>query len=418
MGGLGTRMNASSTLYNLLKEAELPKLQDSYPLMPLTVSKYGLQALLPPVLDCFMDACAGGRNDTHKDQLRKHFSIVLLNLSQAMFSREWVGISLNRNSYSQSDYAKEDYWTSMRLGYDPMKAVLSYLQNEDYVEYKKGYRSQNGQPGRISKFFPKPKLQEKIWELFLETEEEFKPPYVKWNKFKRRPRLIADHPDLLDMEKINNFLLEHRFAAKGPMRLIYSGNPLRGGRIDCRFQRLPSRRLDVRKRTLIDSEEIVELDFSANHLRMANAIHGQKALPEDPYLAIAEKARARGASVNREQVKGFVTKAIGEKCSREKAFAACKEDLINKSLFNTLEASLLSLFPDTPLYADMGSHYQSLEGVIAKQVMLAGVDDGVVVLPVHDAFAVQKKHAEWLREQMEKAWYDTIGELGISPVIR
>ena len=36
--------------------------------------------------------------------------------------------------------------------------------------------------------------------------------------------------------------------------------------------------------------------------------------------------------------------------------------------------------------------------------MLQGVDKGIVVLPVHDAVAVQQKHEEWAIGTMLEAW--------------
>ena len=36
--------------------------------------------------------------------------------------------------------------------------------------------------------------------------------------------------------------------------------------------------------------------------------------------------------------------------------------------------------------------------------MLQGVDKGIVVLPVHDAVAVQQKHEDWAVDTMLEAW--------------
>ena len=55
-------------------------------------------------------------------------------------------------------------------------------------------------------------------------------------------------------------------------------------------------------------------------------------------------------------------------------------------------------FPMLKLYDDWGIHAQNLEGAILRDVMLQGVDKGIVVLPVHDAVAVQQKHEEWAVE--------------------
>jgi hypothetical protein len=50
------------------------------------------------------------------------------------------------------------------------------------------------------------------------------------------------------------------------------------------------------------------------------------------------------------------------------------------------------------LYDGWGINAQNLEGAILRDVMLQGVDTDIVVLPVHDAVAVQQKHEQWAVE--------------------
>ena len=42
-------------------------------------------------------------------------------------------------------------------------------------------------------------------------------------------------------------------------------------------------------------------------------------------------------------------------------------------------------------------------GQILKQVMLEGVEQGIVALPVHDAVAVMQDNANWAKEAMLRA---------------
>ena len=64
------------------------------------------------------------------------------------------------------------------------------------------------------------------------------------------------------------------------------------------------------------------------------------------------------------------------------------------------------------LYTGFGVNAQSLEGQILKQVMLEGVDKGIVALPVHDAVAVTQDNAEWAKEAMLKAWFEHTNSRG------
>ena len=49
-----------------------------------------------------------------------------------------------------------------------------------------------------------------------------------------------------------------------------------------------------------------------------------------------------------------------------------------------------------------GLSAQNLEGAILRKVMLEGIEQGIVSLPVHDAIAVKQSDAEWAEEAMER----------------
>ena len=72
--------------------------------------------------------------------------------------------------------------------------------------------------------------------------------------------------------------------------------------------------------------------------------------------------------------------------------------------FEAIEAATNERFPMLKLYDGWGIFAQNLEGAILRDVMLQGVDKGIVVLPVHDAVAVQQKHEEWAIGAMLEAW--------------
>ena len=51
----------------------------------------------------------------------------------------------------------------------------------------------------------------------------------------------------------------------------------------------------------------------------------------------------------------------------------------------------MTIYPKIKLFDGWIHQGQNLEGQILKKVMLKGVDEGVVCLPVHDAIAVQRR---------------------------
>ena len=45
--------------------------------------------------------------------------------------------------------------------------------------------------------------------------------------------------------------------------------------------------------------------------------------------------------------------------------------------------------------------------------MLQGVEAGIVVLPAHDAVAVQQRHAQWAQDRMLEAWAEAVTADGV-----
>jgi hypothetical protein len=58
------------------------------------------------------------------------------------------------------------------------------------------------------------------------------------------------------------------------------------------------------------------------------------------------------------------------------------------------------------LYKGWGLRAQNLEGQILKDVMLEGIKEDIVCLPVHDAIAVQQQHQDWAKEVMLETWQE------------
>ena len=271
------------------------------------------------------------------------------------------------------------------------------LFRSELVFFRAGYN--NSMKGRAysAKYFPTPALQKQIFEVYLASEVKIEPPYVLIND--ATGDLEPSQHDIERMTKINEFMKDHYWACKSPFRLIYSGGIIRGGRVDCRFSGIPSRKIPLRINTLIDGMPLVEVDYKANHLRMAMYLMGYDA-PEDPYSLIDS---ALPKSIGRDRIKQFMTTCLGSNSS-EQAFSALKSYRFTRELFESVKDTALKMFPGLPLFNDMGAHLQSIEGQIAIDIMLAGVEAGIPVLPVHDSFAVQRDHEEWLTKTMLEIW--------------
>ena len=58
-----------------------------------------------------------------------------------------------------------------------------------------------------------------------------------------------------------------------------------------------------------------------------------------------------------------------------------------------------------------GIFAQNYEGQILNDVMLEGIKEGVVSLPLHYAVAVQQQHQNWAKEVMLETWQEHSGRV-------
>jgi hypothetical protein len=349
------------------------------------------------IVDAHMDNLVGGRHATAAANLRRHFVYILLNLGKAAMANKWLVLSLDKAAYAHDKTLK-----SYGLLQAPTKAIVDYLERHNQAVVLKG-KKYNNNPAR-TRLYPKPEMAALMVKHFLDSSSEIKPPYVLLNEGEDGWReavaqLPKGHPDKADLTKINEFLMDHAWACKGPVVLKYKHTVFQSGRLYTDHQELPDRRFRIRINTRIDSESVCEVDFNANHLRLALAVlHGEDA-GDSPYEDIMDLAGQR----SRDLVKSFITKAMGA-YSREAAHSSWNLDQLGSSNFREIEAATNKRFPMLKLYDDWGIHAQNLEGAILRDVMLQSVDKGIVVLPVHDAVAVQQKHEDWAIGTMLEAW--------------
>ncbi len=188
------------------------------------------------------------------------------------------------------------------------------------------------------------------------------------------------------------------------MKLLYKGDPFNEGRLYTPFQNLPDRVARVRINTLIDGQPIAEIDFNANHLRLQLAVLHEQDAGDRPY----EDIGAASGINDRDSVKALITRAMGAD-DRDAAMNSCRTEGITNVMFEALEAACAELYPDLQLFIGWTHQAQNLEGQILTKVMLQGVDEGIVCLPVHDAIAVPKQNQLSAVKAMMKAWTDAVG---------
>jgi len=72
----------------------------------------------------------------------------------------------------------------------------------------------------------------------------------------------------------------------------------------------------------------------------------------------------------------------------------------------------LKRFPKQQLFNGWGIFAQNFEGQILKDVILEGIKEDIVCLPVHDAIAVQQQHQDWAKDVMLETFQEHLDGVG------
>ena len=379
-------------------------------LKPLKVSvgSYSFHKFNVLLQSQFLPLTKGKRNQRDEEKVKQHWRVILLNLSFVMYQRHWLLIPMHTNYYLESLYARR-----LGIGYRSIKYIVEWLAENGYVILLPSKKYQNQPP--VARVFPAPKLIELLWSYFLDIEQPIEPPYLiineaegDWDSIADLP---ADHPEIEELATINEFLKPHQWACKGPVQLKYKSNAFQGGHLYTPFQSLPDRLMRLRINTLIDGESIGEVGFSANHLRLNLALNGGADAGDDPYIKVGEEAGIE----SRQTVKKFFVIAMGGD-NEVGALHACFKEGISKENFQKLKDASLKVFPRLDLFNGWGVYAQNFEGQILKNVMLEGVKQGIVCLPVHDAIAVPIDKMCWACDEMRSQWNKQMEVSGLARV--
>ena len=369
---------------------------------PLQLHKNSkLDYKLSLLIDKYVDETKGGRVGKRLEDFKCHWQWVLLGLSRSIITNSWLLVSLDGNAYT------DDIWLR-RYGikYRSVEAIKEYLESQDLITVLKGKKYKD-KPSR-TRLFPTAALSNQIWEYVLDQEQSIEGPYLTiketddiWGETMFKVKTDESHPDMDDMIAINEFIKPHRWACKAPIRLAYKHTPFQGGRLITPFQNLPDRRARIRINTLIDDQPICEVDFNANHLRIVLAQTSKEYAGNSPYEDICHEAGVAG----RDAVKRFMTIAMGAS-NETSGKRRLSLDGFGREVIDRIYAGTLRRYPKLELFKGWGIFAQNFEGQILKDVMLEGIKEDIVCLPVHDAVAVQQKHQNWAKEVMLETWQE------------
>ena len=374
--------------------------ENHYFLSPLQLNKKSkLHLKLSLLIKRYVEETKGGRVGSQLEELRHHWQWVLLGLCRAFYMNNWLVVSLSKKTYSNDIWLKR-----YQIKYSKVKDIVDFLEENELIILLPGKQFFN-KPAR-TRIYPSDTLISEIWEYFLEQEQPIEGPYLTigeiddmWEETMFKVKADETHPDMSDMIAINEFIKPHQWACKAPIRLVYKHTPFQGGRLITPFQNLPDRRERIRINTLIDGQPICEVDYNANHLRIVLALNAKEYAGDTPYEDICHEANV----ASRDIVKLFITVAMGasDEISGRKAL---HKKGFNNEFINQIYNGVKKRYPKLVLFNGWGIFAQNFEGQILKDVLLEGIKEDIVCLPVHDAVAVQQQHQDWAKEVMLETW--------------
>ncbi len=184
-----------------------------------------------------------------------------------------------------------------------------------------------------------------------------------------------------------------------------------------------------RQSIMINGVSAVEIDYSALHLRMLIDMYlctDKVPYGVDAYL-LPLTQEEQMIDANREAVK----RAFNILLNNSKRHIACSAiqqylNLKNRECTIRSGSVLLSKIEEAysflPLQVilwqskPLAYKLQNLDSEIALEIISAGVEDDVVVLPIHDSFIVQTTHKNWLQEIMGNMYRKYLRTEGMVPV--
>ena len=360
-------------------------------------------------------------------------------LYQGYFSipKCWISITLRAKDYSKKEY-----------GYKNLKKVVDALKDKDFIKMILG----NEYSGKVTRIFPSDILVAKFkrigfrWRYYppdKKTEVILVKDKVKIdNKLKKtlvptpNNKQVKQHRE--NLIKINNELVKHCIALDLDdealskiekelinssqkdkeykfwkehihyslnfsliiLRRIFSNNNIKlGGRFyGGWWQSLPSK---FRHHITIDGYKTSEVDFSTMSLRLLYAKE-KIAVPDDRDLYdIGLKGSISCIKKRRKLIKKFTNAIINDEKGHFRLSNSELKEL--KLSHNELKSKVYNHHQPILKYfgTGIGLSLMYTDSIIAEDVMLSFLKQGIIVLPIHDSFIIRCSYELSLEAQMK-----------------
>ena len=179
------------------------------------------------------------------------------------------------------------------------------------------------------------------------------------------------------------------------------------------WQRLPKKRVDLRRDIYIDGEPTDEIDFSGLHPTLLALEHG-KLLEGDKYDLGRQVLERIPYSQQRNIVKELVLIAINAK-SKKVAYSAYNKENKHQTLehpeLDQLLAAFIEKYPflQGELCSDKGIDLMYTDSQVTEAVIKRFVEADKPILPIHDSYIVKQSDRNFLKLIMKDACNEVLG---------
>ena len=404
--------------------------------------KSALQIILQEMKD---DGQIGKR---YENKYKRHIQVIVLDLFVAHMADPTMFITYSRN---QNDYREGAKYARMFLSYRVTIRIIDFLIKNEYVKNERGfYVRDNPANSRKSRMRATEKLiniieEQGVSPLMIKNDEneeviilrdenkddiayEDNPEIIKMrdnvkfiNQNLERNAIFLDITDD-ELKELNKRLKKN--PEKGPIdftkkrlrRVFNNSSFVQGGRFyGGWWQNIPR---EYRHYIKINDKDVVELDYSGLHINMLYALKNTS-MPDGDVYELDEYPQNETL---RRFIK-FMAQALINASDREAARKALHKAVhydqtleLPKEIESTRQEDIYPLMDafiqkhikiTDDFCSGRGVYLQYFDSIMAEKVLVHFSKKQIIgILPLHDSFILHHHENDYLKEEMEKAFFD------------
>ena len=114
--------------------------------------------------------------------------------------------------------------------------------------------------------------------------------------------------------------------------------------------------------------------------------------------------------MERKKIKAFINVGLNSESFEATKHVAARAFQVSHADSTKIAEAFTKLYPNLDIHCGFALTAMQLEGLILKDVLLRGVKNGILALPIHDAVAVEFDHQDWAKDTMEDAWQSVMSK--------